>query len=256
MELPKTKTSPTTEDAKFLILFGKQKCGKTTALASLDDNLIVDLEDGTDYLDALRVKVDSFEKLSELSKALRAELERTGKKPYKRITFDTATMLEDIILPYAQRLYNETPMGKGFGLKKDGSYEFKDVTKLPQGAGYLYAREAFKNTIDAFTKYCDTLILSAHVVDKQVEKNGKEVTELEMSLVGKLKSIMGARADAIGYVYRDKNKTVISFKGGEGTISESRPRHLSGKDIVVAESVGQGEDMEITFYWDRIFKNL
>ena len=46
------------------------------------------------------------------------------------------------------------------------------------------------------------------------------------------------------------------FKGGEDAIAESRPKHLSGKDIVIAESEGEGEDRTMTFYWDRVFKNL
>ena len=131
-----------------------------------------------------------------------------------------------------------------------------DVTKLPNGAGYLYIREAYKNIIDSFSKYCDTLILSGHVVDKQIEKNGKEVFELDLALTGRLKQIIGARADAIGYVYRDKNKTIVSFKGGEDAISESRPRHLSGKEIVITETEGEGEEMIFNFYWDKIFKDL
>ena len=109
MELPKNKIPAIIEDPKFLILYGKQKCGKTTALAALKDNLIIDLQEGTDFLDAMKVKVNSFEELVEVKNALDKELTETGKKPYKRITFDTATDLEEILLPYAKLLYKKTP---------------------------------------------------------------------------------------------------------------------------------------------------
>ena len=70
---------------------------------------------------------------------------------------------------------------------------------------------------------------------------------MDIALTGRLKGIIGARADAIGYVYRDKNKTVVSFRGGENAISESRPRHLSNMEIILAESDGEGEDMVINW---------
>lgn len=248
MILPTEKIPAHLEDPKFMILFGKQKSGKTTILAELPDNLIIDCEEGTDFLNAVKVKVSTFDELVQVKEALEEQMTKTGKKPYKRITLDTATALEDLIAPYAVMLYKQTPMGKEY--KKD------TVRTLPNGAGYLYEREAFKNIINGFTKYCDTLILAGHVSDKQVNKNGKEVYEMELDLTGKLKRIIGARADAIGYVYRNKNQTIISFKGGEDLIVESRMKHLSGKDIVVADSTGTGEDTVITVYWDRIFKNL
>lgn len=248
MQLPKEKSPAVVKDPKFLILFGKQKSGKTTILADLPDNLIIDLEEGSDYVEAMKVKVNSFEELLEVKNALQEDLNKTGKKPYKRISLDTASALEDIVLPYAKMLYQKTPMGK--------NYKGDDVTKLPNGAGYLYIREAYKKIIDAFTKFCDTLILSGHVVDKQIEKDGKETTELDIALTGRLKGIIGAKADAIGYVYRVKNKTMITFKGGEDSISESRPKHLSNCVVTIAESEGEGEDMKITTHWDKIFKKL
>ena len=59
-------------------------------------------------------------------------------------------------------------------------------------------------------------------------------------------------ADAVGYVYRKENETHISFKsGGDGTIMEARPRHIAGKDIVIATG---NEDGSITTYWDKVYK--
>lgn len=43
IELPKTKIPVETQDPKYLILFGLPKVGKTTVLASLENNLILDL---------------------------------------------------------------------------------------------------------------------------------------------------------------------------------------------------------------------
>lgn len=246
MNLPKQKIPAVVEDPKFMILFGKQKCGKTTLLSELEDCLIVDFEEGTDYVEAIKVKINNFSGIVELKTALQEELDKSGKKPYKRIALDTATSLEDILMEYAINLYKQTPMGKNF--------KGTTLRKLPNGAGYYYEREAYKAIIDLFTRYCDTLILTGHVSDKMVELEGKEMWELEFDLTGKLKRIIGARADAIGYVYRKKNQTIVSFKSGGNTLSEARPKHLSNREIVIAESEGEGENMKINIYWDKIFK--
>lgn len=249
MQLPTSKQPAVVENPKFLILFGKQKSGKTTILAELPDNLIIDLEDGTDFTEAIKIKVSSFDELVAVKNALEEEYVKAGNKIVrKRISLDTATALEEIIMPYAIMLYKKTPIGK--------NYAGDDLQKLPNGAGYLYIREAYKKIIEGFQKYCETLILSGHVSDKQVEKDGKEMYEMELDLTGKLKRIIGARADAIGYVFRRKNECVISFKGGGDAIVESRAKHLTNKEIVISESVGEGEDMKVTVHWDRIFKNL
>lgn len=45
------------------------------------------------------------------------------------VALDTITALEDMVLPYANKLYRETPMGINF----DPS---ANILKLPNGAGY------------------------------------------------------------------------------------------------------------------------
>ena len=145
-------------------------------------------------------------------------------------------------LPYAAHLYRNTAMGQGWGKIKDiRTGEFRidpkaDVRLLPNGAGYLYLRQAIRKMIDMFKPLCDTLILVAHVKDKQIKKDGEEMSEMSVDLAGKLGDIICGEADAIGYVFRDKNKTIISFEGGDNTIKEARPLHLRGKKIVIAES--------------------
>lgn len=47
MELPKSKTKATLTDPGKLIIYSKPKTGKTSLLAELEDNLIIDLENGT-----------------------------------------------------------------------------------------------------------------------------------------------------------------------------------------------------------------
>jgi hypothetical protein len=239
--LPTEKNKPIIDNAKFLVYFGKPKSGKTTIASQLENNLIIDLENGTDYLSALAIKANSVKKLSEVALAIDNANKQAGKFVYDYITIDNGTKLEELVLPLALQLYNNTPQGKNY---------CDDVRKLPNGAGYLYTREAFFKVLDMFRKLTPTLILICHTKDTMINKEGKELSEMSIDLSGKTSRLVAADADAIGYIYRQKNQTIINFNGGGDFIVEARQAHLRGKEIVIAES---DEDNNITTYWDRIF---
>ena len=63
--LPKEKLKARIENPRFLILFGKPKSGKTTLASKLDNNLIVDLEGGSEFLEALAIQARSVNDLGE-----------------------------------------------------------------------------------------------------------------------------------------------------------------------------------------------
>lgn len=241
--LPKEKSVPKVNNPKFLIVFGKAKAGKSSVMASLENNLIIDLENGYQALSALVVQARNVNDFAEIANALKAEIEKNeGKFPYRYITIDNATRLEEMCLSYACQLYRQTPMGK--------NYQGNDVRTLPNGSGYLYLRQAIRKIIDMFRGLCETLILVAHTRDRQIQVEGQEMSEMTLDLAGKLGDILCGEADAIAYCYRRKNETIFSFEGGENTIREARATHLRGKKIVVAES---DEDNNITYHMDRIF---
>ena len=227
---------------RFLIIFGKTKAGKTTLASKLDNNLIVDLEGGSEFLEALAVQARSVKDLGDIANAIREEIKSTGKKPYKYITLDNASRLEEICLSYAATLYRQTPMGK--------NYSGNDVRTLPNGSGYMYLQQAVRKVIDMFRDLCDNFILIGHLKDKMINKEGEELSEMSLDLVGKLANIICGEADAVGYVYRKKNETHISFEGGDNSVREARAPHLRGKNIVIAES---DENNNIKVYWDKIY---
>lgn len=130
------------------------------------------------------------------------------------------------------------------------TYQGEDIRTLPNGSGYMYLRQAVRKVIDLFKDLCDTLILVAHVKEKMINKEGEELSEMSIDLTGKLGDILCGEADAIGYVYRKKNETHVSFEGGMDTIREARAEHLRGKNLVVATS---DENNKITVDMSKIF---
>ena len=234
LTLPTKPVPAVSTDPSYLILYGLPKSGKTSCLAQLPNNLIIDLEGGTNFIDALAVQARTINDLGEIASAIRAKNEEVGKHFYRRITIDNATRLEDICMSYACRLYQKTELGK--------NWKGDDVTTLARGAGYKYLRDAVKKVIDMFKDLCDEFILV-----------GQEVNAKEIDLVGKLGKIVCGMADAVGYVYRKDNETHISFKSrGDGTIMEARARHIACKDVIIATG---NEDGSITTYWNKIYKS-
>lgn len=100
--LPKEKSTPKVNNPSLLILFGRPKAGKSTLMANLEDNLIIDLENGYQALSALVVQARSINDFAEIANAIKEEMNNNGGKyPYKRITIDNATRLEEMCLSYA-----------------------------------------------------------------------------------------------------------------------------------------------------------
>jgi hypothetical protein len=237
MILPTSKIKAGEVNPKRLLVYSKPKTGKTTAFAGLENNLLIDLENGSNYVDALKIKVNSLKELFDAGKAI-----IEANKPYKYVTIDTVTALEEMIMPLAVKLYRNTSMGKNF----DG----ENVLTLANGAGYLYIRQAFFQVLDFIDTLAPHIILSGHIKDKQVDDKGQMVMSANIDLTGKIKSLICANADAIGYMYRRGNETVLSFKTNEEVTCGARPEHLRNEEIVISEMI----DGKVSVNWDKIYK--
>jgi hypothetical protein len=234
--LPTKKVKAERVNPKRLIIYSKPKTGKTSCFAGLEDNLILDLENGAEYVDALKVTVPDLQTLLDTGKAI-----KDADKPYKYVTVDTVTALEEMIMPLAVKLYKQTAMGK--------NYDKDTVITLPNGAGYLYIRQAFFQVLDFIDTLAPTIILSGHIKDKVVDDKGEMVMAANIDLTGKIKSLICANADAIGYMYRKGNKTILSFKTNDDVTCGARPTHLRNEEIVISEMI----DGVLETSWEKVF---
>lgn len=242
IELPKTKIPAKTQDPKYLILFGLPKVGKTTVLSTLENNLILDFEQGTTYIDALKIEISTLKDLKDTIKAI-----KEAGKPYKYITIDTITAVEEMAKPLAIKLYQDSPM---FSTRYA---EVKDVTQLPNGSGWTFLRQAVETLIDLIASATDNIIICGHVKDSSLSEN-PEGSVKDLDLGGKLKRILSARSDAIGFVHRDEDSNLcINFGQNGEVLTGARPAHLANKDIIVAE---RNEDGTFTSHWDRIYPSI
>lgn len=241
-ELPTQKIPASSQDPKYLIIFGLPKVGKTTVLSTLDNNLILDFEQGTTYIDALKVNISSLKELKECIKAI-----KEAGCPYKYITIDTITAVEEMAKPLAIKLYQDSPM---FSARYA---DVKDVTQLPNGSGWAFLRQGVEIIIDMIASATENIIICGHVKDAALAEN-VDGSVKDLDLGGKLKRILSAKSDAIGFVHRDENSNLcINFGQSGEVLTGARPKHLANQDIVVAE---HQDDGTFVSHWERIYPSL
>lgn len=264
IELPKQITKSSVLSPRRMIIFSQPKVGKTTALSFLQNALFIDLEEGTKYVDVMSLNIKDIlrknpksnilEVLTNISKQLTDYYIANNKWQYDYLIIDTTTALESFAKPYANFLYKQTPMGKSY----TGSNVIND---LANGAGYGYLRAAFENLLELLTDKCNICtILVAHTKNTAINKLGKDLQAQDLDLTGKLKNIIAADADGIGYMYRNsEGQTILSFKNHEQDLaSGSRLDHLSQREFVLLEVINKdyattGERKQFKHGWDKIF---
>jgi hypothetical protein len=217
--LPTSPTPATTVSPKILTIYGPPKVGKTSICTVLPNSLLIDIENGSNYLDAVKLKPDNILQLNEIEAEIRKQ-----KYPYKFVILDTLDMLETWCEAEATRLYKASIQGKTF--------TGESVLELPQGGGYFHLRNAFYAYFHKVRLMAPHVIFVGHVRDKMLTAVGKEVSSRDLDLTGKIKNIVCSYSDAIGHIFRDnKGDLKISFITNETLACGSRCSHLKGKEI-------------------------
>lgn len=249
IELPFDVTGPLETSPKRLIIFSKPKTGKTEVISKLKNCLILDLEDGSDYVAGLKIKAHSVEEI----KMIGEEIKKKG-KPYDYIAVDTITALEDMCIPFAELIYSNTSQGQNWFTSKDGGKaKYGSIINLPNGGGYQFLRTAMTRMLDYISTLAPRVIFLGHVKDVLLEKNGSEFNSLELDLTGRIKRIVCSQSDAIGYLYRKGDQNILSFKTSDEVSCGARPKHLSNREFVISESNKESNEGGILTYWDRIY---
>ena len=260
-------TSASTQNPRKLFLFSHTKVGKTTLLQGLKRCLIIDTEDGSEFIEGYKINVmkiaNSHEFQSKLDEAVKPiapsvvlkqiadEIRTTNEKikgyAYDYIAFDTVTGIEKYAHSVATYLYKNTNIGKNYG----GDDVVMD---LPQGGGYGWLRKAYQKILSNFDGLAGKcVIFLGHVKNSSILKDGKELSAQDVALTGRLKQIMASDVDAIGYLFRNKenlNQVICSFKTNPHDLATgARNAHLANAEFVLSEK-GEGK---MLYNWDKIF---
>ena len=201
-----------------MLLYGPPKVGKTTMLSKLDDCLIIDTEKGAKMVEAYVADVTNRAELISLVK------EAKEGHDYKYFAIDTI----DKVVDWAEKAVCQ-------------EYEVPSIADLSFGKGYALVREKVMNTIHNLKDCVDHLIVIGHRKVARAIVDGKAIVEPEsLDITGKLKNMIMSDCDAIGYVHREEDKLMVSFKANEAVEAGSRCEHLKGQVM--------------KFNWNKIYK--
>ena len=96
IELPTTVRPPKATNLRNLLIYGKEKSGKTTACSQLPNHLIIDVEDGSEFITGNVIQppkemgpVSRSKWLKELAKTI-----REAGYPYDYVIIDTISQLD------------------------------------------------------------------------------------------------------------------------------------------------------------------
>lgn len=234
---------------KTMVISGKHKQGKTTAVAQLPNHLILDVEGGAEFIEGNIMTppegagpVSVYKWLYDVA----AKIKEAG-RPYDYVVIDTLSQLDILSEWKGTWDYMNSVIGKSFNRKVDSDgkviYDgngktimlspndpnYQSVLTLPNGAGYYYTRTAILDIYEALKdlgKVCTIFI--CHVADKMIsEKQGEQVMVKDLALTGKVQSIIPRLVDAIGTVWNEDGQLMISFIGKEDKIGGTRAKHLT-----------------------------
>lgn len=251
------------KNPKRLLLFSSPKVGKTTAVSGLPDSLIIDLEDGSNYISGHIVNVLKIagDKLgispkevlnspngAETCLSILKELIPQIRDKYKYVVIDSVTALVKIATWLGTQMYKASVQGKNYtgdDIVRDGA----------NGAGYEWLRQAYEKILSSIEPLAtECAIEIAHVKDASIMKDGRDMSARDIQLPGKLKYILCQNADAIGFMFRrDGTNTIVSFKNDERDLATgARPAHLNNQEFVLVEEAPKGS-RQFTYHWSKIF---
>lgn len=211
MALKKVKRKAVSQNPKTMLLYGAPKVGKTTALSQLEDCLIIDTENGANMVDGYIETVSNREELISLLQEAKEGHE------YKYAAIDTI----DKIAIWAEKAICEQE-------------NVTAIADLAFGKGFGMVREKVLNTVNILKEIFPHVIIIGHRKWAKAVVDSKAIVEPEsLDLTGKLKNMLMADCDAIGYVYRNEenSKLMVTFQANEALEAGSRSPHLRGKDV-------------------------
>ncbi len=236
--LPTSPQKPKAVNATSMVIYGKPKVGKTTSLSALPNCLIIDVEKGSSFIEGMIVSppegygpVSRFKWLKELAKTI-----KDAGRPYDFVAIDTLSQLDTDAEWVGTYNYMNSITGKKFNRDANGAQlspthpDYESVLTLGQGYGYRYTRDAIMDIYEHLKdlgKICTIFV--CHVADKMIaEKNGEQVMIKDLALVGKTRDVIPRLCDAIGNVWNQDGKLMISFVGSNEKIGGVRAKHLLG----------------------------
>lgn len=275
LELPDEITMPIPNMApRDLVIVSIPKCGKGTILGDFTKKhnaLVLDLEKGGyEYIPARKIstyttqETNDWEAFQNYLKYRKTLMENKGK--YEYLIIDGLSDLDRMSEIGGTLGYMNSIIGSSFNRQLDGNGRpikggpkleygdpnWKSVLTLPEGGGYFHTRKWFLDQVDVFRQVSPYRIYAAHITDKYIKDDGKEVVNgSEIALTGQLKRIFASKVTALAKLTADGDERYLSFDIlNDSIVAGSRAPQLEGKILISKKE----KDKSITTFWENIYK--
>lgn len=180
---------------KYVMLYGKEKSGKTTAACSFPKALLCAFERGYNALGG--VKAVDIIKWSDMKLVLRQLDSNEARDMYQTIIIDTVTIAWDLC--------------EQFICSQNGVQKIGDI---PWGGGYAACKKEFESTLRRITQLGYGVVLIAHNAAR-IEKNadGSEREIIYPDLPKRASEVCNGIVDIIGYIGNeyDENGNTLRY---------------------------------------------
>ena len=167
---------------KYVLIYGKEKSGKTTAAAQFPKALLCAFERGYNGLGGIMAQdINSW---SDFKSVLRQLEKPEAKELYSTIIIDTVSIAWD--------------QCEQFICRQNGVQKISDI---PWGGGYSASKKEFENSLRKITMMGYGVVLIAHSASR-IEKNadGSEIEIIYPDLPKRAAEICNGIVDIIGYI--------------------------------------------------------
>lgn len=167
---------------KYVLLYGKAKCGKTTAACSFPDAVLLAFEKGYNAIG--NAYPFDINKWSDFKVALRDLADQRAKDRFKTVIIDTVSICWDMCEKYVCQQH---------GVQK--------ISEISWGGGYTACKKEFETSLRTITQLGYGVVLIAHNTTR-IEKNaeGSDIEIVSPDLPKRAAEICNGIVDIIGYI--------------------------------------------------------
>lgn len=183
--LPTSKTPPRTSLSDLTVLiWGKQKIGKSTFCSQSDGALFLATEAGLNSLDVYQTPIHSWDELLEICTVIAA-----GNHSFRTIIIDT--------VDNAYRFCTQYILAK---------YKIDHESDLGYGKGWALINNEFYRVLNKLSLLPYGLFLTSHAQEKEIETRTGKYTKMMPTLPDKARKIVLGMVDIILYADLEEEK--------------------------------------------------
>ncbi len=174
---------------KYILIYGKPKCGKTTLASKFPKNLLIAFEKGYNAINDIYAQdINSWSEFKQVLKQLKRP---EAQELFHTITIDTTTIAYEMCEQYI--------------CQQNGVQSISDI---PWGGGYSATKKEFEKCLREITMLGYGLVLISHIeVRKEKTADDSEIEILAPSMPKRCYEIVNQIVDIIGYIATEWNDT-------------------------------------------------